>query len=79
MNAGLGAGGAGFQAVRSDYPSLTAADAATIDNKFDDGLPSTGNITTAKTTYLPNCTVSNTSYNIASSSVVCNIAFFAGF
>lgn len=56
-------------------PFLTPADTASIDGKYDDGLPAFGKISTPNNTVAPGCASSNTAsaavYQVSSSSLGC--------
>jgi prepilin-type N-terminal cleavage/methylation domain-containing protein len=58
-------------------PVLTSLEAYQIDNKSDDGLPSTGNILTMKSFWNPSCTTSNADnvarYTLGSSTTACSL------
>lgn len=62
-------------------PVLTADQAAGIDNKIDDGVPSAGKVRSFlnSSTYAPNCATSATAYNLTSSGAVCSLIFLTGY
>jgi len=66
------------------YPSLTASEAFSIDQKMDDGYPGTGNILSYTPGLLatPNCATSATppaAYKVSTSGNVCSLIFITGF
>jgi prepilin-type N-terminal cleavage/methylation domain-containing protein len=61
-------------------PILSVSETISLDVKFDDGLPGTGNLTVNKPAMLPNCSVNATTWSSTSSSApACYIAFITGF
>jgi prepilin-type N-terminal cleavage/methylation domain-containing protein len=65
-----------------DRTNFTSKQFFELDNKLDDGKPSTGNIFTTKSTsvWQPGCTISDSvssaSYNIASTDTLCGLLLF---
>lgn len=61
--------------------ALTAAEAQSLDTKYDDGVPSSGNILTwvNSTGYTPNCATSAAAYNVTSTGLKCSMIFVTGF
>ena len=60
---------------------MTASEAYNIDAKFDDGLPSTGNILTWQngSAYNSACATATPSYNTSGSGYLCSLIFITGF
>jgi prepilin-type N-terminal cleavage/methylation domain-containing protein len=67
------------------YPAITAEDAASLDQKMDDGLPAYGNVFTWKagSTYAPSCATtaveSTAAYATSTTGQVCSLSFSFGF
>jgi prepilin-type N-terminal cleavage/methylation domain-containing protein len=66
------------------YPAkatLTAAEAQSFDDKYDDGQPGTGSVRAWNTTatYAPTCSTNSTTYNNATAGPICSLIFVTGF
>jgi len=83
------AGNYGHVLVAGSYSSanlpvgaaFTPVEAQSVDTKFDDGLPGSGNILTwvNSTGFTPNCATSSTAYKVATKTPQCSLIFITGF
>ena len=70
-------------AARTTGTNLTAVmrpeEAWNIDTKLDDGKPNQGKIRSMAHGTMPNCTISNTAYELDYQGIGCNLIFITGY